>query len=451
MVKVFIIGGGSGGVAVLHRLIKFNWIQIIGVADLDAEAPALKLARDADLPVFLEDPLFILQNLVVDLVFDLSGNPEVGKKLLDLAGDDFDVATGEVTKALWKIIVELENKEKRIKNELGKHQVLLEIGLMLSRSETPDQIFEAIVSGVIRISKMPAASLSVYNKEKQQLFLVATKGFSSEFYQNAIYSVRPGGLTEHILSNKMPILVPDIADYPAFNNPTIMKEGIQSLIAIPLIGDKGPVGILYCDDFEARSFPDRLSDHLQMLSTQAVIAIQKQQTFERIKELSIRDPLTSLYNRRYFNKIMVSEIDRASRLNRPLSVMLIDIDHFKQVNDNYGHPVGDQVLEGLAHCFESIVRPYDVLARFGGEEFIILMPETGETEAAASAERLRLAARESALLPEDASLSCSIGVCTFKKAKGAELTAKQFLHYADEALYRAKREGRDRVCFYRLT
>ncbi len=449
MVKVFIIGAGQGGESVLSRLLKFNWIQIVGVADTNAKAPAIKLAREADLPIFLEDPFSVLQNLVVDLVFDLTGNPAVGKKLLNLSDGNFDVATGEVTKLLWNIIIELENKEQRIKKELGEHQILLDISLMLSRSETPDQIFDAIVSGVTRISKMPAGSLSVYNKEKQQLFLVATKGFSSEFYESSVYPVRLGGLTEHILSNNKPILVPDISDYPAFNNPVIMKEGIRSLIAIPLIGDKGPVGILYCDDFEARTFPDNLSAHLQMLATQAVIAIQKQQTFERIKELSIRDPLTSLYNRRYLNKIMNSEIDRASRLNRPLSAMLIDIDHFKRVNDTYGHLVGDQVLEGLARCFESMIRPYDVLARFGGEEFIILMSETDEREAMASAERLRIAAQDSTLLPGGATLSCSIGVCTFRKTEKAAISSKQFLKHSDEALYRAKREGRNKVCLYR--
>lgn len=283
MVKVFILGGGSGGVAVLNRLIRFNWIQVVGVADLDAKAPALKLARDADLPTFLDDPFSILQNLVVDLVFDLSGDPDVGEKLLTLSDGNFDVATGEATRALWNIIVELENEEKRIKKELGEHQVLLDISLMLSKSDTPDQIFEAIVSGVIRISKMPAASLSVYDKEKQQLFLVATKGFSYEFYKNAVYPVRPGGLTEHILSNKKPILVPDISDYPAFNNPVIMKEGIQSLIAIPLIGDKGPVGILYCDAFETRSFPDRLSAHLQMLAMQAVSPFKNSKPLSALK------------------------------------------------------------------------------------------------------------------------------------------------------------------------
>jgi len=450
MVKVFIIGAGKGGKAVLSRLLQFNWIEIVGVSDLNPEASAIAMARKANLPIFLEDPFPVLQKLSVDLVFDLTGNPIIGTKLLNYPDAQFDVATGEVTQILWNVILELEDKEARIVQQLGEHQILLDISLMLSSSETPDQIFEAIVAGAIRITGMPAGSLSVYNKEKKQLFLVATKGFSSEFYKNAVYPVRPGGLTEHILSRNEPILVPDISDFPAFNNPIILKEGIRSLIAIPLVSEKGPVGILYADDFEPRNFPSAtLLESLRMLAAQAVIAIQKQQAFEKIKQLSIRDPLTGLYNRRYLNKVMVSEIGRASRLKSPLSVILIDIDYFKLINDKFGHLLGDQVLQGLSSCFESIIRPYDVLARFGGEEFLILMSETDEVEALASAERLRHATETARMLPDGSTLTCSLGVCSFREVNGSTLSPKELIRCADEALYLAKREGRNRVVLHK--
>jgi len=182
-----------------------------------------------------------------------------------------------------------------------------------------------------------------------------------------------------------------------------------------------------------------------MLAAQAVIAIQKQQAFEKIKELSIRDPLTGLYNRRYLNKVMVAEIGRASRLNSPLSVILIDADYFKTINDKFGHLIGDQVLEGLSRCFESIIRPYDVLARFGGEEFMILMSETDEEEAVALAERLRQATERAKLLPDASSLTCSFGVCTFKNISGTTPSPKELIRCADEALYLAKQEGRNQV------
>ncbi len=448
MVRVFIIGAGEGGKAVLSRLLQFDWFEIVGVADLNPDAPAIQLARDAQVPIFIEDPLPLLQDMSIDLVFDLTKNPTVGRQLIQIPESNFDVATGKVAHLLWDVIQELENREIRIKQKLGENQILLDISHMLSNSETPDEIFEAIVSGVMRITGMPAGSLSVYNTHKEQLFLVATKGLSSEFYKNAVYRVRTGGLTEHILANKDPILVPDLSEVPLFNNPVILKEGIRSLIAIPLISEKGPIGILYSDDFEPRNFPPTLTDSLKMLATQAVIAIQKQQALEKIKDLSIRDPLTGLYNRRYLNKVLTSEISRALRLNRPLSLAMFDIDNFKQVNDQYGHVMGDHVLQGLSECFESVLRPYDILSRYGGEEFVILMSETGAEEASATSERLRGAAADLSLLPDGKKMTCSFGVCTLRDIKKTPITPKAFIECADKALYQAKNSGRNRGCSY---
>ncbi len=450
MVQVFIIGAGDGGKAVLSRLIQFDWFQIMGVADLNPEAPAISLAREQNIPIFLEDPVHLFEDMSIDLVFDLTGDASVGRRLIQLSCDRFDVATGEVAHVLWDVIRELEDRETGLKKKLGENEILLDISLMLSRSETPDEIFKAIVEGGMRMTNMPAGSLSVYNKHNNKLFLVATKGLSSEFYQNAVYSVRPGGLTEHILSNKDPILVPDLADFPSFNNPIILKEGIRSLIAIPLISDKGPVGILYSDDFEPRRFESTLIDGLRMLATQAVIAIQKQQAFEQIKDLSVRDPLTGLYNRRYLNKVLSSEIERSYRLNRPLSLLIFDVDKFKQVNDMYGHVMGDHVLQGLSKYLESVLRPYDVLARFGGEEFVILMSETTKEEAVASAERLREVISDLDLLPDRNKVTCSFGVCTLEGNEEGGVTPNEIIQFADKALYQAKHQGRNQVCVYKF-
>jgi diguanylate cyclase (GGDEF)-like protein len=316
---------------------------------------------------------------------------------------------------------------------------------MLSRSETSDQIFEAIVLGTMRMTGMPAGSLSIFNEEKQELFLVAAKGFSSDFYKQGVYPVRPGGLTEYILSHREPILIPNIADHPSFNNPTLIKEGIRSVIAIPLISEKGPVGILYNDDFRPRTFTLSALETLRLLATQAVIAIQKQQAFEQIKNLSIRDPLTGLYNRRYLNEVLLTEMDRASRLRHPLSVLLIDIDHFKEVNDRFGHLTGDQVLHDLAQLFGSSIRPYDIFARFGGEEFLILMPETDEQKGLALGQRLRKTAASAKLLPGGISLTCSFGVSTVHGDEKPFPTPEEFIQRADKALYQAKGAGRNRV------
>lgn len=449
LTRIFLIGAGRGGRAVLSRLLRFNWVQIVGVSDIDPKAPGILLAQEAALPVFIGDPVQYMQGIDVDLVFDLTGNQQMHTRLINIPTRSFDVVTGQVSFLIWSVIHELEEQEIQLRAHLAEHRVLLEINQLLSRSETSQQIFEAIVMGGIRMTGMPAGSLSIFDKDKQQLFLVAAKGFSSDFFRQAIYSVRAGGLTEHILSRNEPVVIPNISEFPSFNNPILLKEGVRSLIAVPLLSEKGPVGILYNDDFKPRTFTPSMLEALRLLATLAVIAIQKQQAFEEIKSLSIRDPLTGLYNRRYLNEILVSEMDRAFRLHRPLSLLLMDIDHFKSVNDRFGHLVGDQVINGLARLLGVIVRPYDTVARYGGEEFLILMSDTAEAEALAAAERLREATAAERFLPEDTAVTCSFGISTMKGNEETLPTPEEFIHRADKALYEAKRAGRNRVHIFR--
>lgn len=447
MIKVFIIGAGNGGKAVLRRLLRFNWVQVAGVADLNPKAPGVLLAKEANLPVYFDDPFQILSQINVDLVFELTGKQKIQDQLLNLPSRTFDVVSGQASYLLWKVIEELEEQEINLRSHLGEHRVLTEINSLLSNSETPEQIFEAIVMGGIRMTGMPAGSLSIYNRERKELYLAAAKGFSFEFYKDPIYPVRPKGLTEFILSRHEPIAIPDIADHPSFNNPILVKEGVRSLIAVPLISDTGPVGILYVDAFKPQTFTPSMIESLQLLATQAVIAIQKQQAFDQIKSLAIRDPLTGLYNRRYLNEIFRAEIDRAVRLGRPFSLMLIDIDHFKAINDRFGHLFGDQVLRGLAQLFGSHIRPYDTLTRFGGEEFLVLMPETDEREAQELAERLRTATASARLLPEETPITCSFGVTSLRQ-EPALPPPEVLVERADSALYEAKRSGRNRVILF---
>ena len=174
------------------------------------------------------------------------------------------------------------------------------------------------------------------------------------------------------------------------------------------------------------------------------------QSLEENRRLSMRDPLTGIYNRRYLDDRLSQEIKRTFRYERSLSVVMFDIDHFKRVNDTYGHHAGDQVLRGCAECAQSGVREnIDWLARYGGEEFVMVLPETDLTGAMIVAERLRvlIESHVTTVRGESLSVTASFGVASFNPPDQKEdlTVAETLLDCADNCLYQAKGEGRNRV------
>lgn len=159
----------------------------------------------------------------------------------------------------------------------------------------------------------------------------------------------------------------------------------------------------------------------------------------------MRDPLTGVYNRRYLDGRLDEELSRARRSGSPLSALMVDLDHFKHVNDTYGHDVGDQVLRHVSALMENIVRTSDVVTRYGGEEFVILAPDSPSGDARHLGERLLHHIRDQTMSLFDGKalpVTASIGVATLK----TDESQSAFLRRMDEALYHAKRSGRDRLC-----
>ncbi|MFZ4640280.1 MAG: diguanylate cyclase [Nodosilinea sp.] len=167
-----------------------------------------------------------------------------------------------------------------------------------------------------------------------------------------------------------------------------------------------------------------------------------------LQELAIRDSLTHVYNRRHFFEVTQREMARAKRFNRSLTLLLIDIDHFKIINDTHGHLIGDQVLRDVVLRLKGNLRESDILARYGGEEFIVLMPETNQTDAWCGAERLRRVIAESPFVTADSSLevTISLGVASWMPRSDTPMpTLESLTNRADQALLRAKQEGRNRT------
>lgn len=193
--------------------------------------------------------------------------------------------------------------------------------------------------------------------------------------------------------------------------------------------------------FDAAELIARVKVHLKIKNLQDEL----KKSNERLKQLSDTDPLTHIYNRRYMINMLEKEMQRAERKGTHLSLVMIDLDHFKHVNDKYGHQGGDQVLAALAELSQSGLRSYDFIARYGGEEFVMTLPETTHEDALMIAERLRLRIQLHSYTGSLKGLSttASMGVATYPTNFITSLS--DLIREADDAMYRAKAAGRNRV------
>jgi two-component system cell cycle response regulator len=167
---------------------------------------------------------------------------------------------------------------------------------------------------------------------------------------------------------------------------------------------------------------------------------------QRIRQLATTDPLTGVLNRRALTERLEIDLNRSIRENTPLSLILVDIDHFKGINDRHGHQVGDMVLQRCTEQLSKCLRPYDVIGRYGGEEFVICLPGAGDGEAMLVAHRMRKTVEKMRMIVNGSSIriTASFGVSRFPE--GPNDSMDSLIRRADEAMYRAKREGRNRVC-----
>ena len=223
-----------------------------------------------------------------------------------------------------------------------------------------------------------------------------------------------------------------------------------SFLVIPILLKKNhPMGVLSLHRNAVNSFSKSEINLFKKISKEIAKVLDKTFLFRHTRELSITDDLTGLYNRRYFNQRYEREVLRAKRYKRPLTVIMVDIDYFKNYNDVNGHILGDEVLKKVANSLESNLRKADIVARYGGEEFVILLPEIDKTHADQAAEKLRLAIEKSKFTQEQSQpkgkLTISLGLATLPIDSS---NSQELLEYADRALYRAKANGRNCVATY---
>ena len=220
-----------------------------------------------------------------------------------------------------------------------------------------------------------------------------------------------------------------------------VKEA-EAEMCIPLIAFGETLGVLVLDSSTTGTFHDEDVHTLESVADMCATAIQNAHYFERVRQMAYLDGLTGIFNRRFFELRIMQEIERANRYDLALSVIMMDIDHFKRINDEFGHLLGDEVLKQISRLFSQHLRKPDVLCRFGGEEFAILLPETTGDSALAAAEKLRQIVGSYPFPGIPRPVTFSAGVAEFPR-NGR--TRDELVQAADAALYCSKQGGRDRV------
>lgn len=249
------------------------------------------------------------------------------------------------------------------------------------------------------------------------------------------------GVCTRALQTNAAVVVEDAAVTPGY---VAGFEETRSELVLPLISFGHAIGVLTLESAEARHFHDADMTTLESVADICAAAIQNANYFDQVRELAYRDGLTGVFNRRHFEARILEEIERARRYNLVLSVLMVDIDGFKQLNDEFGHLLGDEVLKQVASLFVQQTRKADIVCRYGGDELAVLLPETTGQNAAAVAEKLRtlVSAWEFPGVPRPVTISTGIGEYPRQGS-----TRDELMKAADLALYRAKQSGRNQVVF----
>lgn len=344
------------------------------------------------------------------------------------------------------VLKDITNFIRLEKELLKRNKELIIINTLSSAfisSENMDLVMEDLIEKVLLITDVHTGFLMM--NEDDGLKLRTSKGISSDL-QNFIAAGGIDALCSEALRTQEPMC---IVEQSAISKiPVLREEGFAFIAAIPLLSNQKVMGLLFLASRVNREMDFDLAALLSLVGNHVSHIIDKIRLFQETKRLSITDGLTGLFNSRHFYRYLDLEISRTKRYGSSFSLMLFDIDYFKKLNDTFGHQAGDEVLQELARILKSVSRETDVVVRYGGEEFVIILPNTSEEEAVALAERILQSVQETVITinaREKVKITVSGGVASFPQNAS---TAKGLLNAADSAMYAAKTAGRNTVVCY---
>lgn len=345
-----------------------------------------------------------------------------------------------------RLYKKLDLSRKELDKKISDLTILHQMSKTISSVLDLDKLKELVMDVFLEISHVGKGVLFLLNDDESALISSVLYGFRDDQMQDVKFPI-DSVFAEKIISEKELMIFSegcspkDLADYQ-FSD-TMVKEMVSSglVLYLPLLATDRLVGLIALGSkLDNQEFSLSELQLLSTLSSQVAVTIEN----ARLYELAIRDGLTKVYIHRYFQQQLDYEIKRSNRYKREVSLIMLDIDNFKSLNDNYGHQLGDHVLKEVSRILKESFRGTDIICRYGGDEFAVIMPEIDITQAKVASERVRetISNHDFGLANAGSKITVSMGISTYPDFAS---TKEDFIRKADQALYKSKREGRNRV------
>ncbi len=339
----------------------------------------------------------------------------------------------------------LVETNKQLQKKIYDFHNLFEISFRVMGQLELNQLINQALLNILGLFTTRSALLMMVSLEDNDVFeVVESKGFSQNQLQKFVI-YRHDKLIHYLELLKQPFQIRDVNREFQEIIPVLKNMGIE--VVSPLFRNEEIVGLICLGpNIRNQEYNEDNLETLAILTNMLSVALHNAQMYEHIKALSYTDGMTGLHNYRFFRLRIKEEIARARRDGTPVSLLILDVDYFKNYNDTLGHPAGDDVLRKLSSIFRKSVRDNDIVARYGGEEFAIILPGTDIDGALSLAERIRSKVERTAFYKEEiqpnGKLTVSVGSATFPRDA---VTVEDLVIAADRALYQAKYSGRNRV------